>query len=281
MAVLAGGDGWSGIALDATDAGGDYPERSSNHGRPTERSVPSGPRTLIRDQGWSDPYRAVAGSRIAEHVMGRERSPDANLVQSAPVKVGMADHRRRSAGAPGPPFSRASRSQKHAAESAAGSGFPPRSGPVGHRSSEDLYVGEILEAAGREFVLYKELSGEHIYRLIVLPRENVRGPRFLEGHAVDRRDDVDSNGRHPDLKDDSRRGEVADGEARERHAESIEGPINALRVRELGPDPDVEILRGADVTMGSERVRADHEVVSARVIQLKLLRALEAGRSGQ
>jgi hypothetical protein len=33
-----------------------------------------------------------------------------------------------------------------------------------------------------------------------------------------------------------RRGEVADGEARERRAESIEGPIDALRVRELGPD---------------------------------------------
>jgi hypothetical protein len=40
------------------------------------RAVPSGPRTLIRDQGQSDPYRAVAESRIAEHIMGRERSPD-------------------------------------------------------------------------------------------------------------------------------------------------------------------------------------------------------------
>lgn len=94
-----------------------------------------------------------------------------------------------------------------------------------------------------------------------------RAPRIVKFNAIDRGNDVDTNRRNADLKNNARLGQVILREVVKWCSECSEGMENVECILFGGAYPDVEVLGRPNVAMRSERVCSDHQVFSARVVQ--------------
>lgn len=94
-------------------------------------------------------------------------------------------------------------------------------------------------------------------------------PGILEENSVNCGDQVDSDGWNSYLENKPRTAEIGHGEVMKWRAESGQGGQDAGRVRVRRANPEVEILRGADVTMGRQCVRTDYQKLNASRVELE------------
>ena len=84
-------------------------------------------------------------------------------------------------------------------------------------------------------------------------------PAFLERDTADRREQVDANGRIPELHHDLRFQEIIRSQSDRPHPEVIEGGDESLGVVSFDEDPHVEVLGRSGMSVRSERVAADDQ----------------------
>jgi len=96
-----------------------------------------------------------------------------------------------------------------------------------------------------------------------------RGPRVIERHAADAREEIDSSRRETELVGVPARLEIArlDAVGVERRAEGAQRAHHPRCVRLRRADEEVEVARRTDESMSGQRVGADHDELSARVDQ--------------
>src|SRR5262249_5733601 len=104
-------------------------------------------------------------------------------------------------------------------------------------------------------VRHKVLAGQDEHPDAGKGGRHATPPRLTEIHAINVRDDVAPDRRNADLEDGP--------EVVQRGAEGHERLYRAGGVRLVRANPDIEVLRRADVAMRRERVGADHEILNA------------------
>lgn len=112
------------------------------------------------------------------------------------------------------------------------------------------------------------LSGEYGNRKVTKAYLKSVSPGRFKLHSIDRRDDVNANRLHADLKNDARQSHVTFRKVMKRRTELCECSEHPRCVLRTRPDPDVEVLGRADVPMHSQGMRSDDEVFNGLGVEL-------------
>jgi len=128
---------------------------------------------------------------------------------------------------------------------------------------EALDIGKVLKAARGSLIDDEVLTGQDEHSDPVQIDHEPRRPSTLELDGIDRRENVDTDWRYADLKDDPGSRKVRFREVVERCTEFAKGRDDSWRVVTAGSHPYIEILGGPNVTMHGERVSAHDQVFNA------------------
>jgi transcriptional regulator with XRE-family HTH domain len=161
-------------------------------------------------------------------------------------------------------------SQPYPSVAASGARWPSPSRPLRFLlfgSFQPLHIEQVLITGSSALVDHEMLSGEHRCFLVSEAGRYALGPGVGKLHAVDRGDHVDPDRLDADLKDQAGCGEIGGGEVMQGSAEVPQRVEDALRIIDVGSNPDGEILGGTNESMCRERVRTYDEELNATSVE--------------